>query len=193
MNPGRPGPERPWTLPHVSPEPAGRGARRRPFRCAGPALPRPRWSSRKPGVPGGRRAALRGLLLPAPPAPTGPRTPEQSRPRARRGQERGAERARRPAGVAREASSPARAWAAALLTGHGSAEKHHGYCRLSAVSGPRRREGRGQAARPGAGLHRPMLRLPPRPAPGPFDWAQRWSFQRASNTCQAHAVSVTSS
>lgn len=67
---------------------------------------------------------------PSPLGPTAPRTPEQRRPRARRGQEteRGAERARRSAGLAPEASTPARTWAAALLTGHGSAGKHHGYC-----------------------------------------------------------------
>ena len=123
-------------------------------------------------------AALRSAAFSSPPrprpppsplGPTAPRPPEQRRPRARRGQEmeREAERARRSAGVAPEASTPARTWAAALLTGHGSAGKHHRYCWRSPglwakAAAPR---GAGQSGASGGGASSPDAPplAPPRP------------------------------
>ena len=51
------------------------------------------------------------------------------------------------------------------------------------VSG--RREGRGKAARQGAGIYRPMLRLSPCPSPGPFGWAQSCLLSAAAKSLQS--------
>ena len=194
MNLERTSPECSWNRPHVAQEPVRRGASRGPFRRADPVLPRPRWPFRKPRVPGVRRAALRGLLLSSPPrprpppsplGPTAPRPPEQRRPRARRGQEmeREAERARRSAGVAPEASIPARTWAAAVLTGHGSAGKHHGYLRPG-LWAPR---GAGQSGASGGGDLSPDA--PPLALPLP--WAF-WLGSKLSSFCCCQVASVLS-